>query len=203
LFTGIVSDLGVLASVKPARGLKRLRISSRYPARGIALGASILCDGICMTAVAKGGGSKGGWFEVEAGAETLQGTTVAQWKVGKRINLERALRLGDELGGHLVTGHVDGVAKVIARDNLGDMARIRLRAPRALARFIAAKGSVTLDGISLTVNEVKGEEFGVFVIPHTLAVTHWKAIKPGAEVNLEVDLMARYAARLAEKSPAL
>ena len=203
MFTGIVSDLGVLASVKPARGLKRLRISSRYPARGIALGASILCDGICMTAVAKGGGSKGGWFEVEAGAETLQGTTVAQWKVGKRINLERALRLGDELGGHLVTGHVDDVAKVIARDNLGDMARIRLRAPRALARFIATKGSVTLDGISLTVNEVKGEEFGVFIIPHTLAVTNWKTIKPGVEVNLEVDLMARYAARLAEKSPAL
>jgi riboflavin synthase len=203
VFTGIVSDLGVLASAKASRGLKRLRISSRYPARGIALGASILCDGICMTVVAKGGGSKGSWFEVEAGAETLRLTTLAQWKVGKRINLERALRLGDELGGHIVTGHIDGVAKVVARENLGDMARIRLRAPRALAPFIAAKGSVALDGISLTVNEVKGEEFGVFIIPHTLSVTHWKAIKPGAEVNLEIDLMARYAARLAEKSPAL
>jgi riboflavin synthase len=203
LFTGIVSDLGVLASVKHARGLRRLRISSRYPARGIALGASILCDGICMTVVAKGGGSKGSWFEVEAGAETLQLTTVVQWKVGKKINLERALKIGDELGGHIVTGHVDGVARVTLRENLGDMARIRLRAPRALARFIAAKGSVTLDGISLTVNEVKGEEFGVFIIPHTLAVTNWKTIEPGAAVNLEVDLMARYAARLAEKSPAL
>ncbi len=203
MFTGIVSDLGVLASVKPSRGLKRLRISCRYPARGIALGASILCDGVCMTVEAKGGGTKGSWFEVEAGAETLQLTTVAQWKVGKKINLERALKLGGELGGHLVTGHVDGIATVVARENLGDMARIRLRAPKALARFIAAKGSVALDGISLTVNEVKGEEFGVFIIPHTLAVTNWKAIKPGAKINLEVDLMARYAARLAEKSPAL
>jgi riboflavin synthase len=203
LFTGIVSDLGVLATEKPSRGLKRLRISCRYPARGIALGASILCDGICMTVVAKGGGSKGSWFEVEAGAETLQLTTVAQWKVGKKINLERALKIGDELGGHLVTGHVDGIARVVLRENVGDMARIRLCAPPALARFIAAKGSVTLDGISLTVNEVKGEEFSVFIIPHTLAVTHWKTIKPGAEVNLEVDLMARYAARLAEKSAAL
>ena len=203
MFTGIVSDLGVLASEKPSRGLKRLRISCRYPARGIALGASILCDGVCMTVVAKGGGTRGGWFEVEAGAETLQLTTVAQWKVGKKINLERALKIGDELGGHLVAGHVDGVATVVARESLGDMARIRLRAPKALARFIAAKGSVALDGISLTVNEVKGEEFGVFIIPHTLAVTNWKAIKPGAKVNLEVDLIARYAARLAEKSPAL
>ena len=203
MFTGIVSDLGVLASEKPSRGLKRLHISCRYPARGIALGASILCDGVCMTVVAKGGGTKGSWFEVEAGAETLQRTTVAQWKVGKKINLERALKIGDELGGHLVAGHVDGVATVVARESLGDMARIRLRAPKALARFIAAKGSVALDGISLTVNEVKGEEFGVFIIPHTLAVTNWKAIKPGAKVNLEVDLIARYAARLAEKSPAL
>jgi riboflavin synthase len=203
LFTGIVSDLGVLASAKPSHGLKRLRISCCYPARSIALGASILCDGVCMTVVAKGGGAKGSWFEVEAGAETLQLTTVAQWKVGKKINLERALKIGDELGGHIVTGHVDGVAKVALRENLGDMARIRLHAPKALSRFIAAKGSVTLDGISLTVNEVKGEEFGVFIIPHTLAVTNWKTIEPGAAVNLEVDLMARYAARLAEKSPAL
>ena len=203
MFTGIVSDLGVLASAKPSRGLKRLRISCRYPARSIALGASILCDGVCMTVVAKGGGAKASWFEVEAGAETLQITTVAQWRVGKKINLERALKIGDELGGHIVTGHIDGVATVALRENLGDTARIRLHAPKALSRFIAAKGSVTLDGISLTVNEVKGEEFGVFIIPHTLAVTNWKTIEPGAAVNLEVDLMARYAARLAEKSPAL
>jgi len=203
MFTGIVSDIGVLASAKPVRGLKRLRISCRYPAREIALGASILCDGICLTVVAKGGGAKASWFEVEAGAETLQRTTVAQWKVGRKINLERALKLGDELGGHLVTGHIDGVAKVIARDSLGDMARIRLHAPRSLSPFIAAQGSVALDGISLTVNEVKGDEFGVFLIPHTLSATHWKTIEVGAEVNLEVDLMARYAARLAEKSAAL
>jgi riboflavin synthase len=203
LFTGIVSDLGVLASVKPSRGLKRLRISCRYPARSIALGASILCDGICLTVVAKGGGSNGSWFEVEAGAETLAVTTLSQWKVGKKINLERALKIGDELGGHMVSGHVDGIARVVLRENAGDMARILFSAPKALSRFIAAKGSVALDGISLTVNEVKGEEFGVFIIPHTLAVTHWKAIAPGASVNLEVDLMARYAARLAEQSPAL
>jgi riboflavin synthase len=203
LFTGIVSDLGVLASAKPSRGLKRLRISCRYPARSTALGASILCDGVCMTVVAKGGGAKASWFEVEAGAETLQITTIAHWRVGKKINLERALKIGDELGGHIVTGHIDGVAKVALRENLGDMARIRLHAPKTLSRFIAAKGAVTLDGISLTVSEVKGEEFGVFIIPHTLAVTNWKTIKPGEEVNLEVDLMARYAARLAEKSPAL
>jgi riboflavin synthase len=203
LFTGIVSDLGVLAAVKPLHGLKRLRISCRYPARSIALGASILCDGVCMTAIAKGGGAKASWFEVEAGAETLQRTTVAQWQVGKKINLERALKVGDELGGHLVTGHVDGIVAVVAREDLGGMARIRLRAPSALLRFIAPKGSVALDGISLTVNEVEGEEFGVFVIPHTLAVTHWQTIAPGAAVNIEVDLMARYAARLAEKSPGL
>ena len=203
MFTGIVTDIGVLASAKPVRGVKRLRISCRYPAREIGLGSSILCDGICMTVVAKGGGAKASWFEAEAGAETLQRTTVAQWKAGKKINLERALKLGGELGGHLVTGHIDGVAKVVARDSLGDTARIRLHAPSSLARFIAAQGSVALDGISLTVNEVKGDEFGVFIIPHTLSATHWKTIKAGAEVNLEVDLMARYAARLAEKSAGL
>jgi riboflavin synthase len=203
LFTGMVSDLGVLAAAKPADGLKRLRISCRYPARGIALGASILCDGICMTVVAKGGGAKASWFEVEAGAETLQCTTVAQWKVGKKINLERALKVGEELGGHIVTGHIDGVARITKREDLAAAARFRLRAPRALLRFIAPKGSVALDGISLTVNEVEGEEFGVFIIPHTLAVTAWKTIAPGADVNLEVDLMARYAARLAEESAGL
>ncbi|HLL27399.1 MAG TPA: riboflavin synthase [Xanthobacteraceae bacterium] len=203
MFTGIVSDLGVVASVKPARGMTRLRISCRYPARSIALGASILCDGICLTVVAKGGGAKGGWFEVEAGAETLKVTTLARWQAGKKVNLERALKVGDELGGHIVSGHVDGVARVVLRENTGDMARIRLRAPKALSRFIAPKGSVALDGISLTVNEVEGDEFGVFIIPHTLAVTSWKTIAPGAEVNLEVDMMARYAARLAEKSAAL
>jgi len=202
VFTGIVSDIGVLTAAKAGRGLRRLRISCRYPARSIARGASILCDGICMTVVAKGGGAKS-WFEVEAGAETLKRTTVAQWKVGRKINLERALKIGGELGGHLVTGHVDGVARLVKRNNRGDMARLRFRAPKGLSRFIAPKGSVALDGISLTVNEVEGEEFGVFVIPHTLAATSWKTIAPGAEVNLEVDLMARYAARLAEKSPDL
>jgi len=196
LFTGIVSDLGVLASVKPARGLKRLRISSRYPAREIALGASILCDGICMTAVAKGGGSKGGWFEVEAGAETLQGTTVTQWKVGKRINLERALRLGDELGGHLVTGHVDGIARIVDRRPEAESVRFVFEVPAGLERFIAPKGSVALDGVSLTVNEVSGTRFGVNIIPHTLACTNFGAAMPGQRMNLEIDLIARYVARL-------
>jgi len=202
LFTGIVSDVGVLVSAKPVRGLKRLRISSKYPARSIALGASILCDGICMTVVAKGGGTKS-WFEVDAGAETLKVTTVARWTVGKKINLERALKMGGELGGHLVTGHVDGIARISRREDLGDMARLSIRASKSLLGFLAPKGSVALDGISLTVNEVQGDEFGILVIPHTLAATAWRDIRPGADVNIEVDLMARYVARLAETSAAL
>lgn len=202
MFTGIVTDVGVLVTAKPARGLKRLRISSRYPARSIALGASILCDGICMTVVAKGGAAKS-WFEVDAGAETLKVTTVAQWTAGKKINLERALKIGDELGGHLVTGHIDGIARIVKREGLGDMARLSVRAPKPLLRFVAPKGSVALDGISLTVNEVKGDEFGVLLIPHSLAATAWQGIRPGTDVNIEVDLIARYAARLAEKSAPL
>jgi riboflavin synthase len=202
MYTGIVSDVGVLVSAKPTDGLKRLRISSKYPARSIAIGASILCDGICMTVVAKGGGTKS-WFEVEAGAETLKVTTVAHWAAGKKINLERALKIGDELGGHLVTGHVDGVARIAKRDNLGTTARLMIRAPKPLLRFIAPKGSVALDGISLTVNDVTGGDFSVFIIPHTLAVTAWGDVRSGTDVNLEVDLMARYAARLAEKGAAL
>jgi riboflavin synthase len=199
MFTGIVSDLGTLVSVKPGRDLKRLRIESRYPAKSITLGASIMVNGICMTAVARGAKGKGSWFEVEAGAETLKLTTAGRWQAGQKLNLERSLKLGDELGGHIVSGHVDGLAKIVERTNKSDMAGFRLRAPRALARFIAAKGSVTLDGTSLTVNDVKGDVFSVFLIPHTLKVTNWGARKKGDEVNLEVDMLARYAARLAER----
>jgi riboflavin synthase len=198
MFTGIVTDVGLIVSVKDKGELRRLRIASKYPARSLTLGASVAHDGICLTIVAKGVRGKGSWFEVELGAETLARTTAGSWSKGKRLNLERALKMGDELGGHLVAGHIDGLARLISRENVGDMARLRFRAPKDLARFIAHKGSVVLDGISLTVNEVQGAEFSVFIIPHTLAATHWKALEAGQDVNLEVDLIARYLARLAE-----
>lgn len=198
MFTGIVTDVGTLVAIKDKGKVRRLRIASKYPTRGIALGASISHDGICLTVVGKGARGKGSWFEVELGLETLARTTAGQWTKGKKLNLERALKLGDEFGGHLVTGHIDGLARLVSRDNVGEMARLRFRAPRDLARFIAPKGSVTLDGISLTVNEVKGDEFSVFIIPHTLAETHWGSLSAGSAVNLEVDLIARYLARLAD-----
>ena len=198
MFTGLVSEVGRLVSVKERGKLRRLRVECKYPARSLAVGTSVALDGICLTVVARGAKGKGSWFEVEAGAETLKRTTAGRWATGKKLNLERALKMGDELGGHLVSGHIDGVARILARENLGDMARLRLAAPAGLARFIAPKGSVALDGISLTVTEVAGAEFGVFIIPHTLAATHWSALKPGEEVNLEVDLVARYLVRLAE-----
>jgi riboflavin synthase len=200
MFTGIVTAVGVLAAIKDRGDLKRLRIESRYPARSIAIGASIAIDGVCLTAVAKGKKGAKNWFEVEAGAETLARTTAGSWTVGRPLNLERALKAGDELGGHIVTGHVDAVAHIRKREDLTDMARLSIEAPAELARFIAPKGSVALDGISLTVNEVRGAQFSVLIIPHTLAVTAWKDIKEGAAVNLEVDLIARYVARLAAAS---
>jgi len=198
MFTGIVSDIGTILSIKDRRDLRRLKIASKYPARSLAIGASISHDGICLTIVAKGVRGKGSWYEVELGAETLARTTAGRWQKGKKLNLERPLKMGDELGGHLVAGHVDGVVTLVSRENVDNMARLRFRAPKELARFIASKGSVTLDGISLTVNEVNDDTFGVFIIPHTLAETHWSAIETGQNVNLEVDLMARYLARLAE-----
>ena len=198
MFTGIVTDIGTIVSLKDRKDLRRLRVVSKYPARSLALGASVAHDGVCMTIVAKGVRGKGSWFEVEAGAETLARTTAGQWQKGKKLNLERALKMGDELGGHLVSGHIDGLATLLSRENVGDMARLRFRAPAELARFIAPKGSVALGGISLTVNEVKGREFGVFIIPHTLKATNWTDIAPGTDVNLEVDQVARYLARLAE-----
>ena len=199
MFTGLVTDVGEVRSVKPrADNLHRLKIACSYDRASIADGASIACSGTCLTVVGAGEEDGRTWFAVDAAAETLRLTTVGRWRHGTRINLERALKIGDELGGHLVSGHVDGIAQLIGRDDLTDMARLVFRAPAPLARFIATKGSVALDGVSLTVNEVEGDTFSVLIIPHTLKVTTLGTIRVGDAVNLEVDLMARYAARLAE-----
>jgi riboflavin synthase len=199
LFTGIVTDIGeVLAVVSRGEGLRRLTIGCAYDRASIGLGASIACAGICLTAVEAGDRDGRAWFAVDAAAETLAVTTAGSWRAGTRINLERALKMGDELGGHLVSGHVDGIAQVLAREDLPDMARFKLGVPAALARFIAPKGSVTLDGTSLTVNEVDANRFGVLIIPHTLQVTTLGGNRQGDALNLEVDLMARYVARLME-----
>jgi riboflavin synthase len=199
MFTGLVTDIGEITAVRPlADGLQRLEVACGYPAASISEGASIACAGVCLTVV--GIWNEGGrtWFAADAAAETLRLTTVGRWRQGTRINLERPLRIGDELGGHLVAGHVDGVAAVTAREQLTDMARFELRTRHDLARLIAPKGSVALDGVSLTVNEVAGDTFSVLIIPHTLKVTTLERLAVGEEVNLEVDLMARYAARLIE-----
>jgi riboflavin synthase len=200
MFTGIVTDIGEIVALTPvAQGqLHRLRIACRYDQAGIADGASIACNGVCLTVVGSGVAQGRTWFEADAAAETLAMTTAKHWRVGTRLNLERALKIGDELGGHIVAGHADGIATIVARDDLPDMARFELRTTRELARFIAAKGSVTLDGVSLTVNTVEDVRFSVLIIPHTLAVTTVGDWRAGSEVNLEVDLMARYAARLSE-----
>lgn len=200
MFTGIITDVGEIVSLAPtAQGqLHRLRIACRYDQTTIVDGASIACNGVCLTVVASGVADGVTWFDVDAAAETLGLTTARDWSVGARLNLERALKIGDELGGHIVAGHVDGVAEIVARDDLPDMARFELRSPHDLARFIAAKGSVTLDGVSLTVNTVAGDKFSVLIIPHTLTVTTLGEWQAGGQVNLEVDLMARYAARLTE-----
>ncbi len=201
MFTGIVTDVGEVNTVDPrAEGLARLEIGCRYDPATIDIGASIACSGVCLTVVARGRGGNRTWFAVDAAAETLRLTTVGAWRRGTRVNLERALRIGDELGGHLVAGHADGIAAVIAREDLTDMARLTLRAPAGLARFIAGKGSVALDGVSLTVNETAGDDFSVLIIPHTLKATTLGVLNVGDKVNLEVDLMARYAARLMERT---
>jgi riboflavin synthase len=198
MFTGLVSDIGQIVSVEPRGDLRRMRVLCSYPVDSIALGASICCSGCCLTAVDMGRDGERTWFDVDAAAETLALTTVGSWSVGTRINLERSLRIGDELGGHLVLGHVDGVAEILARTSFDGMARFDIRAPHDIAKFIARKGSICLDGTSLTVNSVDGDDFSILLIPHTLAVTTWGERKAGDRLNIEADMMARYAARLVE-----
>ncbi len=202
MFSGIVTGFGEILEVdERSDGLRRLVIACNYDADSIAIGASIACSGICLTVVARGARADRSFFVVDAAAETLRLTTAGAWRRGTRVNLERSLRLGDELGGHLVSGHVDGIAEVITRDDFLDSASFTLRVPIALSRFIAAKGSVALDGVSLTVNKVDGDTFSVLIIPHTLQVTTLGKLQPGARLNLEVDQMARYVARLMETLP--
>src|ERR1700733_2185683 len=197
MFSGIINDLGEVIEVhEKAEDLCRMTIACGYNPDSIDIGASIACSGICLTIVDRGLAGNRGFFAADNAAETLRAPTDASWRGGTKLNLERSLRMGDELGGHLVSGHVDGVAELLARDDFLDSAELSLRAPAALARFIAPKGSVALDGVSLTVNEVNGDTFSVLIIPHTLKVTTLGSLRPGVKLNLEVDLMARYAARL-------
>jgi riboflavin synthase len=193
MFTGIVTDIGVIEKLEQ-RGDLLARIAMGYDTTGIDIGASIASDGVCLTVVAIGED----WYEVEISAETVSKTNLSDWAPGKRVNLERALRVGDELGGHIVSGHVDGVAEVVGIRDDGDSTRMTLKAPAELARFIAPKGSVALNGTSLTVNEVDGQTFGINVIPHTKEVTTWGGVGVGDRINLEIDTLARYVARLAE-----
>ena len=193
MFTGIITDVGTIAALTQEGDL-RARITTGYDTGGIDLGASIASDGVCLTVVALGPG----WYDVQISAETVSKTNLGAWRVGKRVNLERALRVGDELGGHIVSGHVDGLAEVISVRDEGDSTRVDLRAPAELARFVAPKGSVALNGTSLTVNDVDGDVFGINFIPHTKEVTTWGDVAEGDMVNLEIDTLARYVARLAE-----
>lgn len=195
MFTGIITDIGEVRSVD-RRGDLLARIGTSYDTETIDLGASIACDGVCLTVVETGPD----WFDVEISAETVSKTNVSHntWAPGHQINLERALKVGDELGGHIVSGHVDGVAELIDLKDEGDSTRATFRAPEALAKYIAPKGSVALNGTSLTVNEVDGAEFGINMIPHTKTVTTWGDAKVGDKINLEIDTLARYVARLQE-----
>jgi riboflavin synthase len=199
MFTGLVSDVGEVIAAEDRGDLRRIRIACNYPADSIAIGASIACAGPCLTAVAVGQAGNRTTFDVDTAAETLKRSTAGTWRIGTRLNLERALKIGDELGGHIVTGHIDGVGTIAARRSFEGMADFEIEAPHEIAHFIAAKGSVTLDGTSLTVNEVAGDRFTVLIIPHTLTVTTWGERCEGDPLNIEVDLMARYAARLAER----
>ncbi len=201
MFTGIVTDVGKVASVNSLPEGVRLRIETGYDPATISLGASIACSGVCLTVTGlPEQGSNARWFEVEAWEEALRLTTASDWRAGTRINLERALKIGDELGGHIVAGHVDGMAEIVERKDEGDAVRFTLEAPAELAKFIAPKGSVALDGTSLTVNKVDRTRFDVLLIHHSLTVTTWGERQTGDRVNLEIDTMARYAARLAQAS---
>jgi riboflavin synthase len=199
MFTVIVTDMGEILHLRQEGDL-RARIGTGYDVAGIDIGASISCDGVCLTVVDLGTVDQNtgpqGWFDVQISAETVSKTNLSTWSPGVRVNLERALKVGDELGGHIVSGHVDGVAEVVGMAPEGDSLRVTFRAPDALAKFIASKGSVALNGTSLTVNEVEGASFGINFIPHTRSVTTWGRVAMGDLVNLEVDTMARYVARL-------
>lgn len=200
MFTGIVTDMGEVIALEK-QGDLRARIATAYPVAGIDIGASIACDGCCLTVVATGTTPRG-WFDVQISAESVAKTNIGSdrvgWAIGKRLNLERALRVGDELGGHIVSGHIDGVAKLLAMRDEGASTRFTFRVPEALAGYIASKGSVALNGTSLTVNEVDGAEFGVNIIPHTKTVTTWGQAQVGDAINIEIDTLARYVARLRE-----
>ncbi len=198
MFTGIITDIGRVLQVEN-RGDIRARIATGYEIDGIDLGASIACNGVCLTVVAMGTEPEP-WFDVDISAETVSKTNIGQngWPVGQRLNLERALKVGDELGGHIVSGHVDGMAEIVSMQDVGGSTRVVFEAPKDLARFIAPKGSVALNGTSLTVNEVENTRFGINFIPHTKEVTTWGDAAVGDHINLEIDTMARYVARLAE-----
>lgn len=193
MFTGIVTDLATVRAVVPegAGRDRRFEIATAYDTAGIALGASIACSGPCLTVIEKGPG----WFAVEASAETLARTTLGDWRVGSRINLERSLSMGDELGGHIVTGHVDAVVRILTRREEGGSVRYEIELPQRLAGYVAEKGSVCLDGVSLTVNDVAHDRFGINVISHTAEVTSFGAAAAGGRLNMEVDLLARYVER--------
>lgn len=193
MFTGIITDIGTIKTVEQGEDMVA-RITTAYDTATIDLGASIASDGVCLTVTAMGPD----WYDVFISGETLAMTNLGAWVPGQRVNLERALKVGDELGGHIVSGHVDGVAEIVGMEEEGDSTRIRFRAPQALAKFIAPKGSVALNGTSLTVNEVEGDVFGVNLITHTKEVTTWGDAAVGDSINLEIDTLARYVARLAE-----
>jgi riboflavin synthase len=198
MFTGIVSDVGQIIDIVRSGDLRRLWVASAYEAGTIPIGASIANSGVCLTVVTVEPRDGGSAIAFDVGSETLAVTTLEQWRAGGRVNLERSLRVGDELGGHMVSGHVDGIAEILSRRDFDGMAHFRFRAAKNLAKFIAVKGSVALDGTSLTVNAVEGDAFEVLLIPHTLKVTTWGERNAGDKINIEVDQMARYAARLME-----
>jgi riboflavin synthase len=197
MFTGIITDVGTVQLITK-RGDTTIKIATVYDPSAIAIGASIACSGPCLTVIAKGGKEGDAWFSVEASAETLSKTTAGGWAVGTKVNLERSLKVGEEIGGHIVSGHVDGVGDVVSVTPEGDSVRYKIKAPKQLAKFIAAKGSIAIEGTSLTVNEVDGNTFGVNIIPHTAKVTTWGGVKAGDKVNIEIDMLARYLARLKE-----
>lgn len=200
MFTGIITSVGDIVVATRRGDDLNLRIAADYAPESIAIGASICCDGACLTVTERGPHERGCWFAADVSSETLAKTTLGERRMGDRLNLERALRVGDELGGHIVTGHVDGVGEIVALTDDGDSLRVSINAPAAISRFIATKGSITIDGVSLTVNEVEGLRFGVNLIPHTRAATTFSGLSVGKRVNLEIDVLARYVARLAEAS---